>query len=75
MRFASVAEVKDRLSEYLARARKKKEPIVVTRHGKPYAVIQALTEQDLEDLEWRRLGKRRLEKAWEGEDDALYDYL
>ena len=75
MRFASVAEVKDRLSEYLARARKKKEPIVVTRHGKPYAVIQALTEQDLEDLEWRRLGKRRLEKVWEGEDDALYDYL
>jgi hypothetical protein len=31
--------------------------------------------KDLEDREWRRLGKRRLEKAWEGEEDALYDYL
>ena len=40
MRFASVAEVKDGLSEYLARARKKNEPIVVTHHGKPYALIQ-----------------------------------
>ncbi len=75
MRFASVAELKDRLSEYLARARKMKEPIVVTHHGKPYALIQALTEQDLEELEWKRLAKRRLEKAWEGEEDALYDYL
>lgn len=35
MRFASVAEVKNGLSKYLARARKKNEPIVVTHHGKP----------------------------------------
>ena len=35
MRFASVVEVKDGLSEFLARARKKNEPIVVTHHGKP----------------------------------------
>lgn len=75
MRFASVAEVKNQLSEYLARARKKKEPIVVTHHGKPYALIQALDERDLEDLEWRRLAKRRLETAWKGEEDTLYDYL
>jgi prevent-host-death family protein len=75
MRFASVAELKDGLSEYLARAHRKKEPIVVTHHGKPYALIHALSEQDLEDLEWRRLARRRLEKAWEGEEDALYDYL
>ncbi len=75
MRFASVAEVKDQLSEYLARARKKREPIVVTHHGKPYALIQPLTERDLEELEWNRLAKRRLAKAWQGEEDALYDYL
>ena len=75
MRYASVAEVKDRLSEYLARARKRKESIVVTRHGKPYALIQPLSEQDLEELEWRGLARRRLAKAWEGEEDALYDYL
>ena len=75
MRFASVAELKNQLSVYLARARKKKEPIVVTYHGKPYALIQPITEQDLEGLGWERLGADRLRQAWEGEDDALYDYL
>lgn len=75
MRFASVAEVKDRLSEYLARSRKKKEPIVVTYHGKPYALIQPLEEGDLEDLEWKQLARRKLARAWEDEEDALYDYL
>ena len=75
MRFASVAEIKDGLSEYLARARKKNEPIVVTRHGKPYAIIQPITEEDLESLEWKGLARNRLSKAWEGEDDSLYDYL
>lgn len=75
MRFASVAEVKNRLSEYLSRARKKNEPIVVTHHGKPYALIQPLSEKDIEDLEWKDLARRRLARAWEGNDDALYDYL
>jgi len=75
MRFASVAEIKNGLSEYLARARKKKEPIVVTHHGKPYALIQPLDESDLEELEWRQLARKQLARAWEGEEDALYDYL
>ncbi|HEY6553037.1 MAG TPA: type II toxin-antitoxin system Phd/YefM family antitoxin [Vicinamibacteria bacterium] len=75
MRFASVAEVKNDLSQYLARAQKRKEPIVVTRPGKPYAIIQPITEQDLESLEWKGIAKKRLSKAWEGEDDSLYDYL
>ncbi len=75
MRFASVAELKDGLSEYLARAQKKKEPIVVTHHGKPYALIQPLEEADLEELEWRQLARRKLARAWEGEEDALYAYL
>ena len=75
MQFASVAEVKDHLSEYLTRAHKRKESIVVTHHGKPYALIQPLTEGDVEGLEWRGLARQRLGEAWEGEDDALYDYL
>jgi len=75
MRFASVAQVKDELSEYLARARKNNEPIIVTHHGKPYALIQPLSEEDLEELEWKGLAKRKLARAWEGEEDALYDYL
>ncbi len=75
MRFASVAQVKDQLSAYLAQARRDKRPIVVTHHGKPYALIQAISEGDLEALGWEQLARRRLEEAWEGEDDALYDYL
>lgn len=75
MRFASVADVKNELSEYLARAQRKKEPIVVTRHGKPYALIQPITEQDLEGLEWKGIARRRLAKAWQGDADSLYDYL
>ena len=75
MRFASVAELKDRLSEYLARAKKKSEPIVVTHHGKPYALIQPLEEADLEELEWKQLARMKLARAWESEADALYDYL
>ena len=75
MRFASVAELRDQLSEYLVRARKKNEPILVTRHGKPYALIQPLEQDDLDDLDWKRLTEKRLRNAWKGEDDVLYDYL
>ena len=75
MRLASVAEVKNRLSEYLARAKKKSEMIVVTRHGKPYALIQPISGRDLERLDWGQLAEERLRQAWMGEDDALYDYL
>ena len=75
MRFASVAQVKDHLSAYLAQARRDKRPVVVTHHGKPYALIQPITEGDLEALGWGELVKRRLVEAWEGEDDGLYDYL
>jgi prevent-host-death family protein len=75
MRFASIAELRDQLSEYLARARKKGEPIIVTRHGKPYALIQPLDEEDLEALDWKGLAEKRLRDAWKGEDEARYDYL
>jgi prevent-host-death family protein len=75
MRFATVAELKNQLSLYLRRARKEGEPIVVTLHGKPYALIQALEEEDLEELSWRQLARQRLAQAWAGEDDSLYEYL
>mgnify|MGYP001582184643 CR=1 FL=1 len=75
MRFATVAEMKNQLSAYLSQARRTKESIVVTHHGKPYALIQPITEQDLEGLGWERLVADRLRQVWEGEDDALYDYL
>ena len=75
MRFATVAELKNQLSLYLRRARKEREPIVVTLHGKPYALIQALEADDLEELSWRQLARQRLAEAWAGEDDSLYEYL
>ena len=75
MTLATVAQVKNQLSRYLARARQTREPIIVTHHGKPYALIQPISERDLETLDWKRLAAERLRAAWEGEDDALYDYL
>jgi len=75
MRFASVAEIKNQLSRYLARAQRRKEPIIVTHHGKPYALIQPISARDVEELSWDRLAAERLRAAWAGEDDALYDYL
>lgn len=75
MRLATVAEVRNHLSRYLLRARKTREPIIVTHHGKPYALIQPISERDLETLDWKRLADARLREAWEGEDDGLYDYL
>ena len=54
-------------------ARQRREPIVVTLHGKPYALIQPISERDLDMLDWKRLAEKRLRDAWAGEDDALYD--
>jgi hypothetical protein len=64
MRFASVAAIKDGLSQDLARAKKKNEPIVVIQHGRPYALIQPLEESDLEELEWKQLAENKLARAW-----------
>ena len=73
MQMATVAQVKNQLSKYLARAKRKHEAIIVTLHGKPYALIQPISERDLEALDWKRLAEQRLREAWDGEDDALYD--
>src|SRR5262249_36195411 len=75
MRFPSVAEDKKQPSRHLAHAKKKDEPIVITHHGKPYAMIHPISETDLDELGWKRLSEGQLRRAWEGEDDALYDYL
>ena len=75
MRLATVAQIKNQLSKYLARASRRHEPIIVTHHGKPYALIQPISERDLETLDWKRLADTRLREAWEGEDDALYEDL
>ena len=66
MKFVSVAEAKNRLTVYLAQARKKKEPIIVTHHGKPYALIQPISERDLEALGWEQLAGDRLRHCGAG---------
>ena len=75
MRFATMAEVTKELPAYLARAKKKNETIIVTQNGKPCALIQPISERELERLGWKQLAERQLVAAWDGDDDALYDYL
>ena len=75
MKFASVADMKNRLSYFLGEAHKTHEAIMITNHGKPYAILQPLTDADLEKLEWKRMAEESLQRAWEGESDELYDYL
>ena len=47
MKFAAMAEVQSRLDEYVQASGD--EPIVLTRHGKPVAVLYGMTDED--DLE------------------------
>ncbi|MGQ9628414.1 MAG: type II toxin-antitoxin system Phd/YefM family antitoxin [Anaerolineae bacterium] len=49
MRIASVADVKARFSAYLKAS--EEGPIIVTRNGKPVAVLLSMTDED--ELEWR----------------------
>jgi len=44
MKIASVADVKARLSDYLKESRQ--GPVIVTRNGKPVAVLLAVTDED-----------------------------
>lgn len=49
MPFVNVRELHDRTAEILRRV-KEGDPVVVTRYGKPIAVIRDLAEEDLEGL-------------------------
>jgi len=59
-----VAEVKARFSEYLKAS--ESELVVVTKKGRPAAVLLSLTDDELEDLILSRSPKMRsiLDKAW-----------
>ena len=59
-----VAEIKARLSEYLKAS--ETELVVVTRKGRPAAVLLGLTADELEDLILARSPKMRavLDKSW-----------
>ncbi len=60
-----VVEAKAHFSEYLKAS--EDELVVVTRRGRPAAVLLSLTDEELEDLILARSPKMRtlLDKAWE----------
>lgn len=64
MKVASVKEVKDRLSHFLRTA--EKEDIVITKNGRPTAVLHHLGEDELEDylLEHDRKFRHKIERRW-----------
>ena len=64
MKIASVKEVKDRLSQFLKTA--EKEDIVITKNGRPNAVLHHLGEDEIEDylLEHDPKFRRKIEKRW-----------
>lgn len=47
MKIVPLNEVKNRFSQYLEQA--KQEDIIVTKNGRPEAVIHSITDEDLED--------------------------
>ena len=64
MKLVTVADIKNKLSEYLKRS--EKEDIVITRSGKPTAVLHHLGEDELEDylLEHDPKFKAKIERRW-----------
>jgi len=64
MKIASVKEVKDRLSQFLKTA--EKEDVVITKNGRPSAVIHDLGEDEIEDylLEHDPKFRAKIDKRW-----------
>ena len=64
MKIASVKEVKDNLSQFLKKA--KQEDVVITKNGRPTAILHHLGKDELEDylLEHDPKFKRKIEKRW-----------
>lgn len=64
MKIASIKEVKDKLSQFLKTA--ETEDIVITKNGRPNAVLHHLGEDELEDylLEHDPKFRRKIETRW-----------
>ncbi|MBI4248539.1 MAG: type II toxin-antitoxin system Phd/YefM family antitoxin [Elusimicrobia bacterium] len=50
MKMVSTAELKTHANRLLKFVENGKKPVVITRHGKPCAVLQPCTEEDLDAL-------------------------
>jgi prevent-host-death family protein len=64
VKIASVKEVKDNLSRFLKKA--EQEDVVITRNGRPTAVLHHLADDELEDylLEHDPKFRRKIEQRW-----------
>lgn len=64
MKIASLKEVKDRLSQFLKTA--ETEDVIITKNGKPNAVLHHLGDDELEDylLEHDPRFRRKIERRW-----------
>jgi prevent-host-death family protein len=80
MRFSSVRELKFKTSEVL-RKTANGEPVIITSHGKPKAILASVDEEELEDLllayspSLRKKIEQGLEDIRKGRLTRLEDYL
>jgi prevent-host-death family protein len=75
MRSISLTELRTGFSGYLRLVHSEGGPLVITRYGRPYVILQPLGSQSAEDDFWSGLSRDRLARVWKGENSALYDYL
>jgi prevent-host-death family protein len=50
MKMATTAQLKAHANELLTMVRNQSKPVIITRHGKPCAVLEPCTEDDLEGI-------------------------
>ncbi|HEV8343829.1 MAG TPA: type II toxin-antitoxin system Phd/YefM family antitoxin [Candidatus Binatia bacterium] len=64
MKIASLKEVKDKLSQFLKTA--ETEDVIITKNGKPNAVLHHLGDDELEDylLEHDPRFRKKIERRW-----------
>lgn len=64
MKIASIKEVKDHFSQFLKQA--EQEAVVITKNGRPTAVLHHLGEDELEEylLEHDPKFRRKIHKRW-----------
>ncbi len=80
MRFSSVRELKFKTSEVL-RKTANGEPVIITSHGKPKAILASVDEEELEDLllayspSLRKKIEQGLEDIRKGRLTRLENYL
>lgn len=49
MKFATIREINQKISQFLRLIEDENEQVIITRNGKPCAILTKLDEEDLED--------------------------